>query len=75
MLPLNEIAFLIALSLASQQFCVADCPDGWLNVLNEKCVKHFRHRYVTWADAQETCEIHGGDLLMILSREERRFLL
>lgn len=75
MFLISIVALVTVAALGGRQLCVADCPDGWLNVMNEKCVKHFRHRYVGWREAQETCEIHGGDLLMILTRAERIFLL
>ena len=67
------VAFLIVINCTS--VIGGECSKEWLNVLNIKCVRHFRHRYTTWSEAQETCQVFGGDLLMILNREERQFLL
>ncbi|XP_053409086.1 macrophage mannose receptor 1-like [Mercenaria mercenaria] len=51
------------------------CPAGWYGYsLKSKCYRFVSKNSMTWQDARDFCQIHGGDLLRIDSNAEQNWI-
>lgn len=61
----------LCLTLASGQ----KCPSGWYGYsLKSKCYRFASQNQMTWQDARDFCQIHGGDLLRVDSAAEMNWI-
>merc|ERR1712243_385643 len=52
----------------------SDCPNGW-TYYGERCYKaFFEETFINWRDAQKSCRMEGGDLVVIHSPDLNVFV-
>ena len=64
---LNQNTGIIRLSVVGQK-----CPSYWYGYsVTSKCYRFMYQHMLSWQDARDICQIHGGDLLKLDSVSER----